>query len=352
MVIKMILAVRKEIEEDLKNIDKSKWAHPGLILQRYLVEQKNDTNSSTNERDELFTRILKAQNNAQEVYRMAYKRWEKSFAKETISVSGSYFSTLGRLVCGLGSDSPIETGITLHHTYGMPFIPGSSLKGIASSYCKEYLGKEDPRFGKDGEYFNIIFGSNESAGHIIFHDAWLKPGSGFLEKDIMTPHHEDYYTQKGKKDAAPTDFDSPVPVPFLSVSANTTFLVIVSCYDSSENGKKWTDLALEILEKALLELCVGGKTRSGYGQMEKGAGWNPPQPPKHDPYTKGEIIEVTRIKDNGRKERMEFEADNKTLCFFRKGTEPEEAPVPVGGKTKVKIDTVETSPPRFILTLP
>jgi hypothetical protein len=87
--------------------------------------------------------------------------------------------------------------------------------------------------------------------------------------------------------------------------------------------------------------------------MEKGAGWNPPQPPKHDPYAKGEIIEVTRTKDNKRKNRMEFEADNKTLCIFKKGTEPEEAPVPVGGKIKVKIDTVETSPHmRFIVTLP
>ncbi len=283
----MTLAVREEINNDFKNIDEKEnleWAHPGLILQRYLIEQKDDTDSSTNERDKLFTRIIYAPKKAQDVYKMAYERWEKSFATETINVSGLIFSTLGKLICGLGLASSIETGITLHHTYGFPFIPGSSLKGIASSYyCDHYLSKENPCFKENKEYFNILFGSNESAGHIIFHDAWLKPGSDFLEKDIMTPHHRDYYTQKGKEDAAPTDFDSPVPVPFLSVSANTKFLVIVSCYDSSENGKKWTNLALEILEEALLKLGVGGKTRSGYGQMKKVNEWNPP---KRDPYAK------------------------------------------------------------------
>ncbi|WMI71205.1 hypothetical protein RBH88_10165 [Aminobacterium sp. MB27-C1] len=48
---------------------------------------------------------------------------------------------------------------------------------------------------------------------------------------------------------------------------------------------------------------------------------------------------------------MEFEADNKTLCLFKKGTGPKESAVPIRGKIKVKIDKIETSPDiRFIVT--
>jgi len=39
-----------------------------------------------------------------------------------------------RLVVGLGSGSVYETSLTLHHIYGIPYIPGSALKGITRSY--------------------------------------------------------------------------------------------------------------------------------------------------------------------------------------------------------------------------
>ena len=49
-------------------------------------------------------------------------------------------STAGRLIVGLGSENVLETGIRLHHTYGLPIIPGSAFKGLAAHYCHEAWG--------------------------------------------------------------------------------------------------------------------------------------------------------------------------------------------------------------------
>ena len=40
-------------------------------------------------------------------------------------------STLTPLVVGLGGNSVVETGLTCHPLYGFPFIPGTTLKGLA-----------------------------------------------------------------------------------------------------------------------------------------------------------------------------------------------------------------------------
>jgi hypothetical protein len=37
--------------------------------------------------------------------------------------------TKDRLAVGLGGESVLETSITLHRTYGVPFVPGSAIKG-------------------------------------------------------------------------------------------------------------------------------------------------------------------------------------------------------------------------------
>jgi len=39
-----------------------------------------------------------------------------------------------RLVVGLGLPSPLETGITLHHLYGIPYLPGSAIKGVTRNW--------------------------------------------------------------------------------------------------------------------------------------------------------------------------------------------------------------------------
>ena len=77
------------------------------------------------------------------------------------------------------------------------------------------------------------------AGYLRFYDAWLLPDSlpNSLCPDVMTPHHSGYYTGEG----APTDFDDPNPVTFLSVRGS--FEVRVGCEDPDpevrRNGRSW-----------------------------------------------------------------------------------------------------------------
>lgn len=300
------------IRESLKNQSPADASHPGLILQRYLKTQKEAGGASA-DWDCHFEAVIASCNGAKTLYDALFRRWLKAFGTEEerapISIKG--FETQGRLICGLGIASPVETGLALHHTYGVPFIPGSTLKGVAAHYCHSRWGKENPDFLEGGTAYETLFGTTDDQGHIRFHDALPKGKTVQLHRDIMTPHHGDYYGEKGTK--APTDFDSPVPVSFLSVTG--TFVVVLTCDDPSDEGRRWLDLAMELVGESLATTGIGGKTRSGYGRMIAKDVVKLPKPPKPDLYADGNVIVAERIrqgtarggkKNKKAKERAEF----------------------------------------------
>lgn len=137
-------------------------------------------------------------------------------------------------------------------------------------------------FRRDGAYHDLLFGFSRDAeadsGTIVFHDAWITPDTvpGCLCQDVMTPHHPKWQNNE----AAPTDFDSPIPVSFLSV--NGTFRVGVSWAGPANHPQaaNWTELAFSLLKEALREWGVGGKTSSGYGRLVVPPPPSPPPPPK------------------------------------------------------------------------
>ena len=48
-----------------------------------------------------------------------------------------------RMVIGLGGEHVLETSMTLHHVYGIPYIPGSAVKGMVRHYfLSEVLAPE------------------------------------------------------------------------------------------------------------------------------------------------------------------------------------------------------------------
>ena len=47
-----------------------------------------------------------------------------------------------RLIVGLGLPSPLETGITLHHLYGFPYLPGSAIKGVTRAWKLQGIADE------------------------------------------------------------------------------------------------------------------------------------------------------------------------------------------------------------------
>jgi len=254
-------------------------SHPGLLLQRYLHESATGDNGNPEQKRQILDAAINAAGNPEvrELYKIAFGRWQKSLPELTAE---NDLQTVGRLVVGLGTESVLETGIRLHHTYGMPILPGSALKGLAAHYCDWFWGQRDLgeaadiknkrwRRGwkeKDHEYHSMLFGTTDESGCIVFHDAWYVPDSGSepLKLDVMTPHHPKWLDGS----VPPTDFDSPIPVPFLSVEGR--FHVAVSWYGPvSDKAGSWRDTAMSCLRDALFHWGIGGKTTSGYGRFDE-----------------------------------------------------------------------------------
>lgn len=328
----------------------------GLLRDRYLgFSVKDDKHKDA--LDKLHQAIREAIVYSLELYRMAYA---KNTATIQMPKEEAVFETSGRMVIGLGGENVLETGISLQHIYGTPLIPGSALKGLTAHYCDQVWGKGEPEFRLGGIHHETIFGTTEDSGHIIFHDAWITPESlvDSLKPDIMTPHHSDYYSNKD--DTAPTDFDDPIPIPFLSIVGS--FRVAVSCDVKNDDGKKWAKLAFDLLAEALEEWGVGGKTNAGYGRLvlenrnEKGVQSSagkvelkaaspgphvqiPPQPvASRLKYKKGDIVEVTKVADpNGKRCRAYFVADDGIGGLVILGTSPA---VEIGQKARLEINGV------------
>jgi CRISPR-associated protein Cmr6 len=250
--------------DQLQQINLSQAEHAGLLYQRYLPSLDDKKTEFKTQLLPVMQKLL-VKMNPKALYEAAFRRYT-DVLKTNPAIELRSSKCNGRLVIGLGNSSPIETGLTLHHTYGTPFLPGSALKGLASHYCHQVWGAQDPAFKIGGDHHRVLFGSTEESGSLIFHDAWITPDSlrTALQPDIMTVHHRDYY---GGKNTAPTDFDEPNPIPFVSLTG--TFQLAISCLVADEKASNWTHLGMELLSAALKDWGIGGKTSSGYGRMIK-----------------------------------------------------------------------------------
>jgi CRISPR-associated protein Cmr6 len=219
-----------------------------------------------------------------------------------------------RLITGLGRKGPLEVGFTFHR-YGFPYLPGSSVKGlararaliavaealgedslaaVAEAHRRETRGKaevqpvaallrlleidasdafarrwEQALGGGRGEAreraeaFRAIFGTTAASGGAIFFDA-IPAAMPHLELDIMNPHVPEYYRDGGK--TPPASWQSPVPVYFLTVAPGTEFRFAVAWRGTLDDmGRARRALAKHWLMSALTELGAGAKTGAGYG---------------------------------------------------------------------------------------
>ena len=216
--------------------------------------------------------------------------------------------TAERLIIGLGTDHVAETGLLLHHVYGLPYIPGSALKGITRAWaiaewicnpCNDFndlsrfdrlmeaqqigpllqkkwadlqpeeqgaliqaskLKKDDP--GLKGNQIEdalprlvmarAIFGNPDQEGRVIFMDAF--PTEGRIARDIMTPHHNSH--------AWPSDTALPTILPFAVISTGAPFVFRLA---STDNGQ--LVMAKEWVINALTNMGVGAKTSVGFGRF-------------------------------------------------------------------------------------
>lgn len=189
-----------------------------------------------------------------------------------------------RFVLGLGGESVYETSMTLHHTYGIPYLPSSSIKGVLRGWVISQIfaqGNIVPSIEKDSPLINAehraittsklfctIFGcpkdskkvtfnnqkplkqinkygkeeyvtttessileSKEHQGSVTFFDG-LPTKAPVIKTDVMNVHYKDWYKDIGY--SAPTDTQKTNPIHFLTVSNenNLTFQTHIACNDN------------------------------------------------------------------------------------------------------------------------
>ena len=166
--------------------------------------------------------------------------------------------TSWRLITGIGASSSLEVGMILHHIYGIPYIPSSSLKGL----LRYYLNTIDSDSELD---VNKLLGTSEEdisvKGQLVLLDAFPEPGFK-ISVDIMNNHYQDYYMG----DKPPADWMDPNPVKFLTVK-DATFVFRLIANDNSVEGSTLEEVAQKLAE-ALTELGIGAKTAVGYGRFK------------------------------------------------------------------------------------
>ncbi|HYO15793.1 MAG TPA: type III-B CRISPR module RAMP protein Cmr6 [Thermoanaerobaculia bacterium] len=246
--------------ENLKGIEPVAGTHAGLWLETWIFDVAAKDSAKQQHLDQVI-----ANASAPDEYVRFFRRWKECLKTLEPCTLLAQATAVGRMAVGLGAESVLETSLALHHTYGVPYIPGSALKGLAASAAHKSL--EDEKWtkkdaeGKVGEAHRILFGDQESSGYVAFQDAlWIPPASGSrlpLDLDVTTVHHPDYY--QGKADAPPADWDSPTPVAFLSTRGS--YLLAVT------GPRDWANAALDILTEALKQEGIGAKTAAGYGRM-------------------------------------------------------------------------------------
>ncbi|MCS6997545.1 MAG: type III-B CRISPR module RAMP protein Cmr6, partial [Casimicrobiaceae bacterium] len=161
---------------------------------------------------------------------------------------------------GLGNEHPLENGFAFLWPYGLPYLPGSGVKGVVRRAAQELahgmwensrgwskLG--DPCFtieyrsGKEKRavglsVIDVLFGrepppgdSDAVRGALSFWDAIPQIEGDSLMVEIMTPHQSHYYQERREprsgNSSSPHDSGQPTPICFLTVPPGSAFTFYV-----------------------------------------------------------------------------------------------------------------------------
>lgn len=195
----------------------------------------------------------------------------------------------GRLAINLADSLIQNAGICLDRLFGLPFIPGSAVKGVCRhaalaklrtadgderqqlfDHLRAVFGTADSDFqpaqGKRSagdlyEYRHQLGGrSPNQKGAIAFLPAY-PTNEAKLVVDLTNVHYPDYYRSGRVEDLS---MERPQPNPFPAVEAGAQFAF---CLVLNRDGfeKEILDVARRWLETALIVRGLGAKTGSGYG---------------------------------------------------------------------------------------
>jgi CRISPR-associated protein Cmr6 len=238
-------------------------ANPGLIMDKLALEVpgQNDTLKKEQAR-----KVVSALKSPADYFEQALKRQRRALSD--LKAETWTAKTLSASAVHLARASVMENfSLCLHRTYGFPFLPGSGLKGMARAYAKTVANAPDEDVRRVFGFGATKPGEPDKAGSVVFHDAWPTTWPK-VELDVLTVHHSAYYGGRHQPNetsgrGAPGDWESPIPVEFLTLAPGCEFQFAVSAGSGTSDGD--LELAKQWLSGALATLGIGAKTSAGYG---------------------------------------------------------------------------------------
>ena len=188
----------------------------------------------------------------------------------------------GRLAINLADSLIQNAGISLDRLFGMPFIPGSAVKGVCRHAAFEELKSastkgQQPLF----DLFRAVFGTADNDfkngelrpfQHLLSGRAENQKGAiAFLPAypvnearvvvDLTNVHYPDYY-RSGRTEDLSKERPQPNPFPAVEVGAQFAFCLVLNGVNSDPSllaaATRWLGTALTVGG-------LGAKTASGYG---------------------------------------------------------------------------------------
>lgn len=172
-----------------------------------------------------------------------------------------------------GLKGEMKLGLSFDYTTGLPYIPGSSIKGILRSVFPNSFSKADKEFKESRiAYIRDILGNQELNveeleaelfegkgsesiyDRDVFMDAFITDVCGdgsFLKNDYITPHNN-------------KPLKNPNPIQFLKILPKVT----ITFHFRLNKGIISAEQKKKLFEQILKDIGVGAKTNVGYGQLE------------------------------------------------------------------------------------
>ena len=277
--------IQKTIEPNFEPNSLINTPSPDLVFKKWQAYDDFEGFDHKETRTEYLRNIA---NLSDKVRDFTYSKWYQQYKKALISLGAKSksYTSLWRLTVGFSTNPTMETGATMHHLYGFPYIPGVSIKGAVHHYSEQELLEKNKAlkalqkepvadsaeieeinnllheaeiikemYGsifeesnekvnspslkerlqafnkriKDKEEWQAIYIrintllSGKTGGLVQFYDSVPYPNEvELLQIDILNPHYPDYYDENNQT-SPPSDDQNPKPVYFLAVKPQTQF---------------------------------------------------------------------------------------------------------------------------------
>lgn len=210
---------------------------------------------------------------------------EPTFFKAKVMYPGLVVGMSNPTMCSIkqnteGSDDEksnktfaFKTGFTFDYVTGLPYIPGSSVKGMLRYAIKKYGAdvkkylKDEKKYPELKEMETIIeelFGDNTNNADPKYTNTMLR--DIFLEAIVVKGDEKGYILKEDYITPHKTPFTNPKPIHILALRPNVEmeFYFILR---KEEIAGLSAETRFELYKELILELGIGAKTNTGYGNL-------------------------------------------------------------------------------------